>query len=120
MAHHAQSGGTVESYDGPVRTCVGWGKQGRRADLIRIVATPTGAARVDPGRSLPGRGAWIHPDPSCLARARRTRAIIRALRLSHHEGDEVWARLEEIAQSAAHLASDNENTKAGWKPMGTR
>ena len=29
---------------------------------------------------LPGRGAWIHPDPECLTLAERRRAAPRALR----------------------------------------
>jgi len=35
---------------------------------------------VDVGRSLPGRGAWLHPDPGCLDLATRRRAFGRALR----------------------------------------
>jgi len=35
---------------------------------------------VDEGRSLPGRGAWLHPDPGCLELATRRRAFGRALR----------------------------------------
>ena len=35
---------------------------------------------VDEGRSLPGRGAWLHPDPGCLETAERRRALGRALR----------------------------------------
>jgi hypothetical protein len=37
---------------------------------------------ADPGRRLPGRGAHIHPDPECLARAERRRAFGRALRVT--------------------------------------
>jgi len=35
---------------------------------------------VDEGRSMPGRGAWLHPDPGCLELATRRRAFGRALR----------------------------------------
>ncbi|WP_461024782.1 DUF448 domain-containing protein [Thalassiella azotivora] len=34
----------------------------------------------DPRRRLPGRGAWLHPDPVCLDLAERRRALARALR----------------------------------------
>ena len=34
----------------------------------------------DPQRRLPGRGAWLHPDPECLRAAERRRAFPRALR----------------------------------------
>ena len=36
----------------------------------------------DPGRRLPGRGAWLHASPSCLDLAVRRRAFGRALRSS--------------------------------------
>ncbi|MEJ5915892.1 YlxR family protein [Pseudokineococcus sp. 1T1Z-3] len=35
---------------------------------------------VDVRRRLGGRGAWLHPDPACLALAERRRAVPRALR----------------------------------------
>ena len=35
---------------------------------------------VDAGRRMPGRGAWLHPDPGCLETAERRRALGRALR----------------------------------------
>jgi len=37
---------------------------------------------VDVGRSMPGRGAWLHPDPECLEKAERRRAFGRALRVA--------------------------------------
>ncbi|GIG25226.1 hypothetical protein Cde04nite_14700 [Cellulomonas denverensis] len=37
---------------------------------------------VDVARSLPGRGAWLHPDPHCLELAERRRAFPRALRIA--------------------------------------
>ncbi|WP_245234120.1 YlxR family protein [Mycobacterium sp. PS03-16] len=40
------------------------------------------AAVVDPTGSLPGRGAWLHPDQQCLRAAIRRRAFVRALRLT--------------------------------------
>ncbi|WP_249044669.1 YlxR family protein [Crossiella equi] len=36
---------------------------------------------VDLRRRLPGRGAWLHPDPECLRLAERRRAFPRALRV---------------------------------------
>ncbi|MGF0116374.1 YlxR family protein [Promicromonospora sp. Marseille-Q5078] len=37
---------------------------------------------VDVRGCLPGRGAWIHPTPACLALAERRRAVPRALRVT--------------------------------------
>jgi uncharacterized protein len=36
----------------------------------------------DPKRRQQGRGAHIHPDPTCLAQAERRRAFGRALRVT--------------------------------------
>ncbi|WP_166641109.1 YlxR family protein [Amycolatopsis eburnea] len=48
-------------------------------ELLRVVAV-AGRVVVDGRRRLPGRGAWLHPDPDCLAKAERRRAFPRALR----------------------------------------
>ncbi|WP_051265147.1 YlxR family protein [Nakamurella lactea] len=76
------------------RTCVGCRQTERPGVLLRMVIRPTavadgtdaGAVDIatvvpDPRRRLPGRGAWIHPDPGCLQTAERRRAIGRALRV---------------------------------------
>jgi uncharacterized protein len=65
---------------------VGCRTTGPRSDLLRVVATREGSSEpvlvVDTGRSMPGRGAWLHPDRACLELARRRRAFGRALRLA--------------------------------------
>ena len=52
--------------------------------MLRVVvatdAAGVSAMVVDEGRSMPGRGAWLHPDPGCLETAERRRALGRALR----------------------------------------
>ncbi|NOW01489.1 hypothetical protein HDG68_002398 [Isoptericola chiayiensis] len=51
---------------------------------------------VDKRGSMPGRGAWIHPDLACLELARRRRAVPRALRVAGPlDLDEVRAYLEQ-------------------------
>ncbi|MGV0049746.1 YlxR family protein [Mycobacterium colombiense] len=40
------------------------------------------AVVVDTGKSLPGRGAWLHPEPQCAQQAIRRRAFTRALRIT--------------------------------------
>jgi len=67
--------------------CVGCRSQGSRSVLLRVVPTDGGAGEVpvlvvDTGRCLPGRGAWLHPDPRCLELAERRRVFPRALRLA--------------------------------------
>ncbi|HTI76603.1 MAG TPA: YlxR family protein [Mycobacterium sp.] len=70
---------------GPVRTCVGCRKRELAVGLLRVVAVDGNgehAVTVDPARTLPGRGAWLHPDPKCLETAIRRRAFARALRIT--------------------------------------
>lgn len=51
---------------------------------MRVTRTADGGLAV--GRSRPGRGAWLHPDPRCLAVAVKRRAFGRALRGPVREG----------------------------------
>ncbi|SFQ05392.1 hypothetical protein SAMN05421810_104319 [Amycolatopsis arida] len=51
------------------------------AELLRVVARD-GHVVVDERRRLPGRGAWLHRSPECLAKAERRRVFPRALRVS--------------------------------------
>ncbi|MCW1960352.1 MAG: YlxR family protein [Mycobacterium sp.] len=71
---------------GPVRTCIGCRKRELAVELLRVVAVPTGNGQsvvtVDTAGSLPGRGAWLHPDNRCLSAAIRRRAFGRALRVT--------------------------------------
>ncbi|HEX2212445.1 MAG TPA: YlxR family protein, partial [Mycobacterium sp.] len=75
---------------GPVRTCVGCRKRELAVELLRVVAggnvdgagNSLSAVTVDSARKLPGRGAWLHPDPQCLDATIRRRAFFRALRIT--------------------------------------
>ncbi|WP_083940243.1 YlxR family protein [Saccharomonospora saliphila] len=80
MVRHPQPISTRrERGTSPVRTCVGCRRRASAGELVRVVATD-GRLVVDERRRLPGRGAWLHPDPGCLSRAERRRAFPRALR----------------------------------------
>ncbi|MCV2396118.1 YlxR family protein [Actinotalea sp. M2MS4P-6] len=50
--------------------------------MVRVERDGSDRAEVDPGRSRPGRGAWLHPDQHCLELAERRRALPRALRVA--------------------------------------
>ncbi|MBM6404693.1 YlxR family protein [Phycicoccus sp. CSK15P-2] len=70
---------------GPLRTCIGCRRTDSRSALLRVVLGQgeTGPTAVpDPGRRRPGRGAWLHPDVTCLDLAVRRKAFGRALRSS--------------------------------------
>jgi uncharacterized protein len=64
-----------------IRTCVGCGTRAAKSDLLRFVAVD-GQIVADPMARRPGRGAYLHPGLDCVERARRRRAIPRALRVT--------------------------------------
>jgi hypothetical protein len=72
---------------GAIRTCIGCRQRAAATELLRVVVAPaatdpaaSGTVVPDPRRRIPGRGAWLHPDPECVALAQRRRAFGRALR----------------------------------------
>ena len=74
-----------------VRTCVGCRIRAAKSDLLRVVAVD-GEIVADPAARMPGRGAYLHPSRDCLERARRRRAIPRALRATGPLADGALAR----------------------------
>lgn len=64
----------------PERTCIGCGAKGSQEGLARLRVVDGGVA-VD-GDRRGGRGAWMHADEACLARAVKRRAFARAFRAS--------------------------------------
>lgn len=104
----------------PIRTCVGCGKKGTRRELLRLIQVAGSAIAVDRKKSLPGRGAWLHPVAECLTRTRKNRRITRALRLT--EGAS-WEAVEDFF--AAHgLGNNPHNDESGLEadghPMSTQ
>jgi predicted RNA-binding protein YlxR (DUF448 family) len=101
-----------------VRRCVGCGAREARSDLLRVVAeSGPGAgdhprrAVPDPDRVLPGRGANLHPDPVCLDRAERRRALPRALRVPGPL--DVTAVREHVEQVQRQRPEHGPETEAG-------
>ena len=62
-------------------------------ERLRGVKSPEGQVSLDFRGKLPGRGAYVCPDPACLAKARKSRALERAF--SAPLPPEVWEALEE-------------------------
>ncbi|HET8614392.1 MAG TPA: YlxR family protein [Actinomycetales bacterium] len=64
---------------------MGCRRRGARSVLLRLVAVGVDgevAVVLDHDRTMPGRGAWLHPHLECLELARRRSALVRALRLA--------------------------------------
>lgn len=87
-----------------VRMCVGCRTRAPRSSLIRVTAGPE-RLLVDRSARLPGRGAWLHPDPGCVETALARRALDRALRAAGRSSDDV---AELAAQLAAQTANDQQ------------
>ena len=76
----------------PLRQCVGCREMKPTPELIRVVKSPEGAVSLDFKGKKPGRGAYVCPNPDCLKKARKSRALERTF--SAQMPDEVYAALE--------------------------
>lgn len=65
----------------PQRQCVGCRTMKDKKALIRVVRTPEGQIVLDSTGKKSGRGAYVCPDPACLKKARKSRALARAFSL---------------------------------------
>ena len=73
---------------------MGMGCRERRPkkEMIRVVRTPEGAVNLDFGGKMNGRGAYLCPNPECLKKAIRSKALDRSLEVEIPE--DVYARLQ--------------------------
>ena len=76
----------------PLRQCLGCREMKPKRELIRVVRSPQGEISLDFHGKKPGRGAYLCPDPACLKKVRKSKALERAF--SAPMPDEVWAGLE--------------------------
>ena len=77
----------------PQRQCVGCREMKEIRALIRVVRSPQGEISLDFKGKMPGRGAYVCPDPACLKKARKSRALERAFETAIPE--EVYDLLEQ-------------------------
>ena len=75
----------------PIRQCLGCRTQRPKRELIRVVRSPEGEISLDARGKANGRGAYLCPDPACLKKAVKSRALERALEVPIPE--ESYARL---------------------------
>ncbi|MCD8144797.1 MAG: YlxR family protein [Oscillospiraceae bacterium] len=83
----------------PMRQCVGCREMKSKRELIRVVRSPEGEISLDFRGKKPGRGAYVCPDPACLAKARKSKALSRAFDMAIPE--EVYQALEQQMEAGA-------------------
>ena len=75
----------------PMRQCLGCREMKPKKELIRVVRSPEGDISLDFRGKANGRGAYVCPDPACLKKAIRAKALERAFETSIP--DEIYAQL---------------------------
>ena len=75
----------------PQRQCMGCRERRAKRELIRVVRSPEGNVSLDFGGKMNGRGAYLCPNPECLKKAIRSKALDRSLEVAIPQ--EVYDRL---------------------------
>lgn len=85
----------------PMRQCVGCREMKPKKELVRVVRAPEGGGiSLDFRGKAPGRGAYVCPDPVCLKKAIRSRALERAFDTAIPQ--EVYDALEKAMEVGDH------------------
>ena len=84
----------------PQRQCMGCRERKPKRDMIRIVRGPDGQVRLDFGGKMNGRGAYICPNPECLKKVQKSKALERSLEVPIPE--EVYERLMKEMEAVEH------------------
>ena len=75
----------------PQRQCMGCRERKAKREMIRVVRGTDGTVSLDFSGKVPGRGAYICPDPECLKKAIRSKSLDRSLEVTIPQ--EVYDRL---------------------------
>ena len=84
----------------PQRQCMGCRERKAKRDMIRVVRQPEGTVALDFGGKMNGRGAYICPDPACLKKVQKSKALDRSLEVTIPE--EVYDRLVKEMEGLNH------------------
>ena len=88
----------------PARQCIGCMTSRPKKELVRVVRAPSGEISIDLVGKKPGRGAYLCPDPACLAKAKK-KALERCF--EQPVPAEVYEALEAQLTEAAKEAARN-------------
>lgn len=83
----------------PMRQCLGCREMKPKKDLIRVVRSPEGQISLDFKGKASGRGAYICPEPQCLKKAIKARALERAF--SAQIPPEIYEKLQNEMEDGA-------------------
>ena len=81
----------------PQRMCTGCHEHRAKNELVRVVRSPEGEVSLDLTGRKNGRGAYICRNAECLKKARKQRALERALQqpISDELFEQMLAQIEE-------------------------
>ena len=82
----------------PQRQCMGCRERKAKRDMIRVVRSTDGTVSLDFSGKKNGRGAYICPDPECLKKAIRSKALDRSLEVAIPEA--VYDQLQKEMEAA--------------------
>ncbi len=77
----------------PMRQCLGCREAKPKKELIRVVRSPDGEISLDFKGKASGRGAYICPNPNCLKKAVKSKALERTF--SSQIPPEIYEKLSE-------------------------
>jgi len=84
----------------PQRQCMGCRERKEKRAMIRVVRCTDGQVRLDFSGKLNGRGAYVCPEMPCLQKARKSKALERALETPIPE--DVYDRLEKEMEAGGN------------------
>ena len=84
----------------PQRQCMGCRERREKRQLIRVVRSPEGTVSLDFSGKKNGRGAYLCPDPLCLKKAIKSKALDRSLEVTIPQ--EVLDQLEKEMEANLH------------------
>ena len=89
----------------PGRTCVSCRKKGVKGELVKLADTPAGVV-IDYTEKLPGRGAYVCPEPACIEGGLKEAALSRAFKhkiTPPEKGEFMDALREKVTRKAVSL-----------------
>ena len=84
----------------PQRQCMGCRERKAKREMIRVVRGTDGTVSLDFGGKMNGRGAYLCPNPECLKKAIRSKALDRSLEVEIPQ--EVYDRLQKEMEAGSN------------------